>query len=499
MPAVADSSSSTPRSYILETAQGERYSRNRRHLQSTHKPITPISESPDQVAPKDLAHSVLKRPQAVTMAPPVEVIIVGAGSRGVTYSRFATFHPERMRVVGVADPSIFAREKLQREHKVADHNIFTDWHDIVEREKFADAVFICTPDRHHKDPAVALAKKGYHILLEKPMATTAEDCSEIVRTSIESGVMLAVCHALRYDPVIHKIKVLLDSGVVGDVAHIQHFEPVGFFHFAHSFVRGNWRNEAESSFALLAKSCHDIDLIHHWAGGRSCLKVSSFGALNHFCKENKPQGAADRCLDCSVETSCPYSASKIYLDRVKQGYVDWPVSVICSSSLPDIESVTEALKSGPYGRCVYQCDNDVCTNQVVNMEFEGGLTAAFTMVAFTEEICQRKTTIYGSKGELSFNGHEIRVFDFLSGMGTRYRAESSMPVGFQMGGGHSRADYHLVEAFISAVGSGDASFIRSGAEETLLSHKLVFDAERSRLESKVVFCGTDQHQSDSRL
>ncbi|KTG31731.1 hypothetical protein cypCar_00019704 [Cyprinus carpio] len=147
------------------------------------------------------------------MSSPVDVIVVGAGNRGKNYSNYAVIFPDQMRVVGIADPRDFARKKLQARHKVADENTFNDWHCIVEREKFADAVLICTPDRLHKDPAVALAKKGYHVLLEKPMA-------------------------------------------------------VGFYHFAHSFVRGNWRNEAESSFALLAKSCHDLDLIHHWAGGR---------------------------------------------------------------------------------------------------------------------------------------------------------------------------------------------------------------------------------------
>ncbi|XP_046879809.1 uncharacterized protein LOC124470113 isoform X1 [Hypomesus transpacificus] len=339
-----------------------------------------------------------------------------------------------------------------------------------------------------KDPAVALATKGYHVLLEKPMAVSTEDCTEIVETCIQSGVMLTVCHVLRYDPVIRKIKELIDSGVIGEVIHIQHLEPVGFYHFAHSFVRGNWRNEAESSFALLAKCCHDIDLIHHWAGGRRCLKVSSFGSLSHFRKECKPPGAGDRCLHCPVEGDCSYSARKIYLDRVKQGHTGWPVSVICPSSLPDIESVTDALKTGPYGRCVYECDNDVCTNQVVNMEFDGGLTASFSMVAFTEEICQRRTTIYGSKGELSYNGNEIRVFDFLTQRATKHK--SNVPGHFGMGG-HSGADYHLVDAFISAVASGDASLIRSGPRETLRSHKLVFEAERARLESKVVFCETD--------
>lgn len=418
---------------------------------------------------------------------PVKIIVVGAGSRGETYSDYASIHPDRLQIVGVADPRCFARKKLQKSHKIADENVFDDWHCVAEREKFADAVFICTPDRLHKEPAVVFAKMGYHILLEKPMAVTLEDCTEIANTCIKSGVILTVGHVLRYDPVISKIKVLIDSGAIGDVIHIQHFEPVGFYHFAHSFVRGNWRNETESSFALLGKSCHDLDLINHWAGGRRCLKVSSFGSLSHFRKENKPPGAADRCLDCSVESTCAYSANKIYLDRVKKGYVRWPVSVVCSTSLPDIESVTDALKTGPYGRCVYECDNDVCSNQVVNMEFEGGLTASFTMVAFTEEICKRKTSIHGSKGELSYDGREIKVFDFLTQKSTNHPVNVlNVPEIFR--DGHGVGDYHLIEAFISAVESENPHLVLSGPMETLASHRLVFEAERARLENRVVYC-----------
>ncbi|KAF7668628.1 hypothetical protein LDENG_00296240 [Lucifuga dentata] len=429
------------------------------------------------------------RSQAANMTAPVRVIVVGAGGRGEIYSQYASINPERMKVVGIADPRKFARTKLQQQHKILEENVFDDWQGVTEKEKFADAVLVCTPDRLHKEPAVAFAKKGYHILLEKPMATTADDCKEIVAACTQSGVMLMVGHVLRYDPAIRKIKELIDAGVIGDVVHIQHLEPVGYYHFAHSFVRGNWRNEAESSFALLAKSCHDIDLIHHWAGARKCVKVSSFGSVSHFRKESKPPGAASRCLDCPVEGDCPYSACKIYLNRVKWGDKGWPVSVICPNSYPDIESVTEALRTGPYGRCVYECDNDVCTNQVVNMEFEGGVTAAFSMVAFTEELCKRKTTISGSKGELSYNGHEVRVFDFLTQNSTKHTADdNSWHFGMH---GHGGADYHLMAAFISAVANNDPSLIRSGPEETLRSHLLVFEAERARLESRVVYCGDD--------
>uniref|UniRef100_A0A8D0H7R8 Gfo/Idh/MocA family oxidoreductase n=1 Tax=Sphenodon punctatus TaxID=8508 RepID=A0A8D0H7R8_SPHPU len=376
-------------------------------------------------------------------------------------------------------------------HSLDESNVFDDWRAACERERFADAVVIATPDRLHKDPAVAFAKKGYHILLEKPMAVTPEDCEEIASTCKANSVMLAVCHIMRYHPASQKIKVpLLDAGVIGDICHIQHMEPIGFWHFAHSYVRGNWRNEAESTFSLLAKSCHDIDLINYWMGDKRCLKVSSFGNLSHFTKENKPEGAASRCLACPVEETCPYSAKKIYLEPAKKKRFYWPVSVLCRDGVCDIESVTEALRNGPYGRCVYECDNDVVSHQVVNMEFEGGATASFMMAAFTYKLGVRKTTIYGTKGELSYEaGGSVEIVDFLTQEKTAHRATKPafIPMVFMA---HGSADYYLMDSFVSALAEKDPSLIQTGPEETLNSHLLVFAAERSRKESRVIYLET---------
>ncbi|XP_060708402.1 uncharacterized protein zgc:154075 isoform X3 [Hemiscyllium ocellatum] len=395
-------------------------------------------------------------------------------------------------VVGVADCRLIARQNLQMKYSIQDCNIFSDWREAAKREKFADAVIIATPDRHHKDPTVAFAKKGYHILLEKPMAVTVDDCKEILLVCKENNVILAVCHVLRYSPPILKVHELLCQGVIGEVVHLQHLEPVGFYHFAHSFVRGNWRNEQESTFSLMAKSCHDIDIINSLMFGKRCIKVSSFGSLSHFIKDDKPEGAADRCLDCAAEKCCPYSAKKLYLEGVKNGKKGWPISVICEGSTVDIESVTKALREGPYGRCVYECDNDVVTHQVVNMEFEEGVTAAFTMVAFTEKLASRKITIYGTEGELSSEGQDpVTVFDFLTQTKTEYPLDYSSIQNTHLGG-HGGADYYLMDSFIQAVAENNPSLIRTGPEETLLSHLLVFDAERSRRENRVVFCANTE-------
>ncbi|XP_060614723.2 putative oxidoreductase YteT isoform X1 [Anolis sagrei] len=420
-------------------------------------------------------------------SPQISLLIIGGGNRGKRYAAYALCHPTRMKVIGVADPRASARRELQELHPMDPSNVFDDWRPAAERERFADAVLIATPDRLHKAPAVAFAHKGYHILLEKPMATTPEDCKEIVQACKTGNAILAVCHVLRYHPVALKIKELLDSGLIGDICHIQHLEPVGFWHFAHSFVRGNWRNEAESSFSLLAKSCHDLDLINFWMGDKRCLKVSSFGNVSHFTKEHQPKGASSRCWDCSVEQTCPYSAQKIYMEPAKKGYFDWPVSVVCSDGVYDIESLADALRHGPYGRCVYQCDNDVVTNQVVNMEFEGGATVGFTMVAFTEKLGMRKTTIYGTKGELRCEGGgPVEVFRFLEKTTTTFSPDkaSSVPASLS---GHDGADFYLIETFVSAVAENNPSLIQTGPEDTLHSHLLVFEAEKSRRENRVVF------------
>eukprot|EP00079_Xenopus_tropicalis_P037719 XP_017951490.1 PREDICTED: uncharacterized protein LOC100488469 isoform X2 [Xenopus tropicalis] len=342
----------------------------------------------------------------------VNVLIVGAGSRGKCYSQYAVHFPNRMKVVGVADPRLCTRDDFKITHSIDDDKIFEDWRDAAAKEKFADAVIIATPDRLHKDPAVAFARKQYHIFLEKPMAVTPEDCSEIVSVCKENGVLLVVGHVMRYHPVSREIKALVDSGVIGDIVHIQHMEPVGDWHFAHSFVRGNWRKEDESTFSLLAKSCHDIDLICFWTGKKRCMKVSSFGTLSHFTRENKPKDASSRCMDCSAEEKCPFSAKKIYLKRAEQGELN-------------------CLGNGP-----------------------------------------------------------IRVFDFLTRKETEYppRMPAFIPLGLMAHGG---ADYCIMENFISAVANNDPSRILSGPDETLRSHLLVFEAERSRKESTVVHLSND--------
>jgi predicted dehydrogenase len=278
---------------------------------------------------------------------------------------------------------------------------------------------------------------------------------------------------LRYRPYTRLLKDIVDSGRIGTVQSVQHLEPVGWWHHAHSFVRGNWRRTDRASFMLMAKSCHDIDWLRHIVG-RPIERVSSFGSLRHFRPENRPPGAADRCLDCAVEADCPYSAPRLYLGRLRDGRTGWPVSVI-TDDVTEI-GVLAALRDGPYGRCVYACDNDAVDHQVVALEFAGGATATFQMVAFTPHL-DRRTQIFGTRGSIDGDGERLTVFDFTTGSTEELTAATT---GADAAAGHGGGDAGLMEAFTTAVATGDPSTILSGPAESLETHLAVFAAERAR-------------------
>jgi predicted dehydrogenase len=417
----------------------------------------------------------------------IKMIVAGAGDRGVAHARSAARLSEgNVEIVGVAEPREHHRNQMVEEFGIPPQNAFTDWRDMAEREIFADAVVIATQDAMHTEPAEAFAAKGYHILLEKPMAPTPEECRRITTAVTENDCIFAVGHVLRYTPYTQKLKEIVDSGALGEIVTMDRVEALGYWHQAHSYVRGNWRNEAESSFILMAKACHDIDWMHYIMGAR-CTAVSSFGSLQHFRPECQPEGAADRCMECSVESTCPYSAKRIYFSRLRKGETDWPLNVVVPN--PTEERLTEALKTGPYGRCVYTCDNDVVDHQVVNMQFDTGATASFTLTGCSTA-GHRQTRIFGTRGELIGNGSIIKVFDFLTETWTEHdtnAADSSIL------GGHGGGDGGLMLAFIDAIQNNDPTRILSGPQETLDSHLMVFAAEQARREGRVVALDSDTH------
>lgn len=394
----------------------------------------------------------------------VTISIVGAGNRG--YEAYGSLLNQRedAEVVAVAEPDEEKRIRFANAYGISCEMCFKDWKALLEKGRVSDGIIIATPDRLHVEPLIEFAKQDYRILLEKPIAQSTDDLLKILECRETSG-KVAVAHVLRYTPFYKTVKSLIDDGKIGKLIGIEQTEKIGYFHFAHSYVRGNWRNEKESGPAILTKSCHDSDILY-WLTGRSCKKVISKGKLFYFNKENKPEGAADRCLNCPIEEFCPYSAVKIYL----QDKTEWPVSVISTDS--SLEARREAIKYGPYGRCVFSSDNDVVDHQTVFFIFDNDIIANFTMTAFTGKIT-RTLNIHGSHGEiigdLETGNVELSVF----GKGrTHYPIEENY-------GGHSGGDYGLIDAFVSWL-KGDRNLIPTSLENSIHSHMMAFAAEHSR-------------------
>jgi len=412
------------------------------------------------------------------MSTSVRLAVVGAGSRGTNYARLAV--RAGAVVSSVAEPDPERRRLFAEEFALSEDRVFRTWEHLVAAPKVEDAVVIATQDRAHAEPAIAFAEAGYDILLEKPIAPTEGEAARIVGAVEAAGVIMAVGHVMRYSDYTRELKALLDDGAIGRIVSVEHLEPIGWWHFAHSYVRGNWRNEASSSSMLMAKSSHDLDWLSYIVG-RSVRRISSFGGLYWFTPENKPAQAANRCIDCPLQKTCAYSATGIYEGFLEDpSYRVWPLGVLTPN--PTRETVQEALENGPYGECVYNGQNDVADHQVVTLEFDDGATASFTAVAFTQ-LEFRKTRVFGTTGSIDGDGQHLTILDFATG---ETKTIDTMPSGgASAADGHGGADGRLVEAFLHAVMSRDASAL-SSVRESFESHQLVWAAERARERGEVV-------------
>lgn len=321
-------------------------------------------------------------------------ILIGAGGRGrYTFGEYAKENPEKLKFVAVAEPDPVKRRLFSDEHGIPEELRFEDWKPLLALGKIADGAVIATNDDKHLEPAKEAMKNGYNLLLEKPMSRTLKESVEIVEAAKEFRRKVMVCHVLRYTAFYRKLRELMHSGIIGEVTGIEAKENIGYFHMAHSFVRGNWRNSEETAPIILTKSCHDMDLLY-WLIGNKCDRLASFGTLSHFNHNSMPKGATPRCTDgCSIEKDCPYSAVKIYLGD----NTGWPTNAVTTDL--SYEGRLKALKEGPYGRCVYACDNNVADHQVLIMEFED-IEVSFTLQAFTEDI-KRSIRIFGTRGEIN--------------------------------------------------------------------------------------------------
>lgn len=409
------------------------------------------------------------------LARPLTLAVAGAGARGAAYAELAARRPDSCTIVAVAEPRERARLAFTERHGLDQDAVFESWRDLADQPRLADAVAVAVLDEQHVEAALAFIERGYDLLLEKPMATTEEGCRRITEAAERAGVAVQVCHVMRHTTYTRALKAELAAGVIGEIVSVEHLEPVGYYHFAHSFVRGNWRREDETSFVLLTKSCHDLDWLNYLVA-RTPRRVASFGSLTHFRPENRPAGAADRCLDCAVESGCPFSAARLYRTGLREGGTKQYFTKVMAGGVLTEDAVTEALATGPYGRCVYACDNDVADHQVVSIEYDGGITASFTLSAFTP-LESRRTKIFGTRGQLTGDGRFLEVYDFLT---ERRTVIDTSRDGSSAAEGHAGGDQALMDDFVDALVAGRPDLITARLQDTLDAHRLVFAAERAR-------------------
>jgi len=254
---------------------------------------------------------------------PIRAVIVGAGNRGLlVYAGWARAHPDRLRVVAVAEPDEGRRSELARHHGIAPERAFRDWRECLEKPRLAEVAIIATGDTLHVEPALAAIARGYDVLLEKPIAPTRAECVRVVEAAESAGRLLQIGHVLRYTTFYRKVHEIAAGGALGEIQHIDAREHVAWWHMTHSYVRGRFRNREIAAPILLAKSCHDLDLLC-WLAERPALRVVSFGALGHYRAESAPPGAPPRCTDgCPVQASCPHDAVRFYVDPALPKQVD---------------------------------------------------------------------------------------------------------------------------------------------------------------------------------
>ncbi len=412
-----------------------------------------------------------------------KIIVVGMGARGTTYTNIALNMQDKFEVVAFAEPIEARRAYMQDKTGLSEDRVYTTWETMLAKEKFADVAVIATMDRDHFAPTMAAIEKGYDILLEKPVCPTPEECRVIEKAANEKGVKVLICHVLRYTTFFKALKNMIDEGMLGDIVSIEHMEAVGNTHHSYSFVRGQYGNSERSSCMILQKSCHDMDILQ-WLIGKKCKRVHSFGSLMYFKRDNAPEGSPERCTDgCPHATTCPYNAIKLFKES-KNDICYHGRAKVTKNPLATEEDLDRALRETDYGKCVFKCDNDVVDHQVVNLEFEGGVTASFTMSAFTRG--GRFIKIMGTKGELTgvMGNTKVGFFDFEKNQYEEIVVADKVTDTSIMGG-HGGGDTGVMNALYDLL-NGVENKSLADISTSVENHMIAFAAERSRLEGRVV-------------
>ncbi len=413
------------------------------------------------------------------MSNPLKVVIIGGGHRSLIYAGLSDIKPELMEVVGVADPNEFRRNSIAEKYSIPKEHIFESAEELASVPKFADAAINGTMDHVHVETSLPLLKAGYDLLLEKPFAVNEDEMKTLVETAQKYDRKIMVCFVLRYAPFYRKIKELIVDGAIGDVVNIGTVEHVSYHHMSTSHIRGKWRNEEQCHTSmLLAKCCHDVDIMMWLMGNDDPVSVSSFGGLYQFKKENAPKNSGTQCLvDCPLVDSCLYSAKRLYLDHPDR----W--SFYVWDKLEDKENATledkrKLLETSNYGRCAYKCDNNVVDHQNVSVLFRSGATGTHSMIGGTA-VPQRKIHIIGTKGEISGILEEGKfTLSLIDPRPDCEHLDTLIDVHID-DDTHGGGDLMLAEDFVRYARDDEMSISCTSIEDSVKGHLTIFRADKS--------------------
>lgn len=408
------------------------------------------------------------------------ISVIGLGNRGTEYMGFLkSFHSSKVQLHSLCDIRQQALDDIAPKFGIPKERQYLSTDEFFKKGVVSDALIITTQDASHYEITKAALETGYkYILLEKPVSGIHEEYVELRDLAKEKDALLIICHVLRYSNYYSKIKEIITSGKIGDIVSINHTENVGYFHFAHSFVRGNWKDEFTSTPSILAKCCHDLDLIAWFVDSR-CTSVSSVGGIRYFKKECAPRGAAETCMGgCAARMTCPYDAEKLYITDpfYKAKFIKHMKRTLTGKVENSKEDIENAIRYGDYGKCVFLNDNNVCDHQLVTMTFENGAVAVLNMNAFSEKMF-RECHIVGTKGELIGYGTKLHMNIF---------GEKSVPVftGSIPVSGHIEGDIRLISGFVKLLcGQNKDLTDITTIEATVTSHDIALAAEESRKNS----------------
>jgi predicted dehydrogenase len=407
------------------------------------------------------------------------VAIIGVGARGVDAYGWQLYDAKnKFKIVALCDINPVRLAYGGEKFDVPAENRFATEEEFF-KEKRADLLLVTTQDKDHIRHCVKGFELGYDIMTEKPLTDKKEECQILLDAQKKAGKKALVCHVLRYAPAFLKAMEAIESGKIGKLVAIDALERVGYWHQAHSYVRGNWRTTEQpcgSAPMILAKCCHDLDLLQ-WYAKSKCKSISSVGDLVFFKAENAPEGATERCVNCPHRQTCPYSAENVYIAAWKKRGcpVDiWPFNVLVQPPINE-EKLRQAITEGAYGRCVFYCDNNVVDHQLTTMTFENGVKATLTMTGFTAP-GGRRYTFHGTMGELVLDEMENSIRLYPYGKDPENTEINALE---DSGYGHGGGDVFLVRKLYEVLcGNAEAD---TSLEASVESHLMGIYAEESRL------------------